>query len=125
MVNAFTLKKNTIMKKEEMCIKKNNDLIALHYKSGIVRLRVINTRLGELEHLQVPIEKRRNGIGRFLLREIEKIAKEKGLKKLSLLCSSDNEVAIQLYIKECYVEEAKLKNHFRKGLDSFIFSKFI
>ena len=99
--------------------------IVKHGRGSSIKLRVVNEWLGEIENLYVLPSERKRRFGSLLLHEIESVAKEKGLKKLSLLCSSDNDTAIRLYIKEGYEEEAKLKNHFRKGLDSFVFSKFI
>jgi len=90
-----------------------------------IKLRTVNEWLGEIEELYVLPSERRKGIGSLLLYDIEAIARQKKLKKLSLICSSDNENAIKIYIKEGYEKEAVLKNHFRKGLDSFVFSKFM
>lgn len=99
--------------------------VVRHGRGSSIKLRIVNKWLCEVEKLYVPPSERKRGFGSLLLHEIEKVAKEKGMKKLSLLCSSDNEIAIRLYIKEDYKKEAILKNHFRKGLDSFVFSKFI
>ena len=99
--------------------------IVKHGRGSSIKLRIVNTWLGEIEKLYILPSERKRGFGSLLIHEIERVAKEKNLKKLCLLCSSDNEVAIRLYIKEDYEKEAVLKNHFRKGLDTIVFSKSI
>ena len=99
--------------------------IVKHGRGSSIKLHIVNKWLGEIEELYVLPSERKRRFGSLLIHEIENVAKEKGMKKLSLLCSSDNEIAIRLYIKEDYAKEAILKNHFGKGLDSIVFSKFI
>lgn len=99
--------------------------IKIENEKSSIKLKVINQRMGEIEKLEVPFEKQRNGIGTLLLHKLERIARNKGLRKLSLLCRTDNKPALNLYIKEDYQIEGLLKNHFENGIDIYILSKFI
>lgn len=53
--------------------------------------------VGLVEDVIVTKEYRRRGIGRLLLEELEKRAKQKGLKRLQLLTDVDNEAAFKFY----------------------------
>ena len=102
-----------------------DDRIIFEHQSSSIELKIINKWVCEIEHLRVPFEKRKNGIGTLLLRELEKEANQRKLKKLSLLCRVDNEPALNLYWKENYKIEGILKNHFENGIDIYILSKFV
>jgi len=58
---------------------------------------------------------RRRGIGRLLLREIERIFKEKGVKASHLEVREDNVAAINLYRELGYEKMGKLRNYYGKA----------
>lgn len=100
-------------------------MICITYGKKRIQLRIRNEWLGEIEKIFIPLTERRKGYGTALLHEVEEISKKEGLKKLSLLSRSDNNPAISLYLKENYKIEGLLRNHFEKGTDVYILSKFI
>ena len=81
--------------------------------------------LGEIEKFFVDEKHRRNGIGSKLLQDAESEARKWDIRKLSLICMTDNVSALKLYLKENYKIEGLLRNHFEKGTDVYILSKYI
>lgn len=92
-------------------IAKENDEI-LGFIIGIIYEEMI----GHIFTLDVAIKHRRKGIGLKLLRELEKIFIEKGVKACFLEVKLDNLAARQLYEKQGYIKVEELKNFYRKGV---------
>ena len=108
-----------------------NEIVAKHDKikvsneHGSIEIKRITNWLGEIEKFFVKEKHRGNGIGTSLLRDAESKAKEWDIRKLSLLCRTDNVIASQFYSKEKYLIEGVLLNHFEAGKHIYIMSKFI
>ena len=106
-------------------IKAKNNKIKVSNKYGSIQIKRINSWLGEIEKFFVEEKYRGNGIGSSLLEDAELKAKEWDIKKLSLLCREDNEVALYFYLANRYITEGLLKSHFEDGKDIVVMSKFI
>ena len=85
--------------------------------------------LCELYHIAVISEAQGKGVAPLLFQALIDDANSiyekhgKKLRKLYLLTHADSERAHGFYKKMGMVQEATLKEHFRKGLDEFVFSK--
>jgi len=90
-----------------------------------VVFRKLNNWLGTIEKLYVDKDKRRKGIATKFLRTIECFAIADGIGKLSLLCRSDNDAAVALYLKNGFFIEATLKRHYSSDTNHYVLSKFI
>jgi ribosomal protein S18 acetylase RimI-like enzyme len=86
--------------------------------------------LCELDRIAVLKEYRGKGLGASLLRALITDAKmeykKKGfrLRKLYILCHADNKGAHKFYRRMGLKHETTLKNHYYKGKDEFVFSRF-
>ncbi len=67
---------------------------------------------GHIITLNVAPSYRRKGIGSQMLREIEKILKEKGVNESHLEVREDNSAAIKLYQNSGYLKIAKLEKYY-------------
>lgn len=63
-----------------------------------------------INHILVTEDLRRNGIATELLNIIEKLARDKGFEKLSLLVHIDNWTAKLFYTKKGFVEKLRSEN---------------
>jgi len=87
-------------------------------------------QLCELDRIAVLKEYRGKGLGRALFNALVKAAKEEykkhgsKLRKLYILTHADNKKAQAFYKKLGCKHETTLKNHYYKGKDEFVFSKF-
>jgi ribosomal-protein-alanine N-acetyltransferase len=69
---------------------------------------------GHILTIDVSPSHRRKGTGELLLKEIERIFRQKGVKTSSLEVREDNAVALSLYRKLGYHEAGTLKNYYGK-----------
>ncbi|MEM2912547.1 MAG: ribosomal protein S18-alanine N-acetyltransferase [Candidatus Bathyarchaeia archaeon] len=90
--------------------KENNEIL------GFIIGIIYDETVGHIFTLDVAIKHRRKGVGLKLLRELEKIFREKGVKACFLEVRMDNLAARQLYEKQGYREIEELKNFYRKGV---------
>jgi ribosomal-protein-alanine N-acetyltransferase len=67
---------------------------------------------GHIITINVASPYRRKGIGTQMLKEIEKILKEKGVNECHLEVREDNSAALKLYQKSGYQKIAKLKKYY-------------
>ena len=71
---------------------------------GCAALRFIDAGLGEVNRVYVAPEARRQGLGRRLMAEIERLARERGLRELRLDTRSDLVESRRLYERIGYRE---------------------
>ena len=71
-----------------------------------------NSLTGHILTIDISLIHRRKGSAQKLLREIEKIFTEKGVKACRLEVREDNIAALRLYQKFGYKKVAKLKNYY-------------
>jgi ribosomal-protein-alanine acetyltransferase len=74
-----------------------------------------NSSGGHILTIDVSPSHRGKGTGELLLREIERIFRQKGVKAISLEVREDNAVALSLYRKLGYHEAGMLKNYYGKA----------
>ncbi|MGA2683172.1 MAG: ribosomal protein S18-alanine N-acetyltransferase [Candidatus Bathyarchaeia archaeon] len=67
---------------------------------------------GHIITINVALPYRRKGIGTQMLKEIEKILKEKGVNECHLEVREDNSAALKLYQKSGYQKIAKLEKYY-------------
>lgn len=65
------------------------------------------------------------GYASFLLKESEKYLKNLNYKEIVLTVDPANEIAKNLYLKNGYVNEKLLKDEYGKGIDRYVFKKYI
>ncbi len=93
---------------------------------GLIGLSDLNNGIGMVTTLVVTITKQRKGIGKKLLSHLKSEAKNQKFRKLLLLTHEKNKPMMILAIKEDFIPEGSLKNHFRDGKkDVIYFSYFI
>lgn len=94
---------------------------------GTLFLKVIKSdSRGEIKHLLVRKEHRRNGIARSVLNESINLAKKMRLRKLTGFGSSrDIGVVKKLASSFGCKLEGILKDHYRAGEDCYVYSKFL
>ena len=111
--------------------------VVLHYGTSLVAVingKVIGyaiaaiklTKEGRALHLlnfAVDPKYRGMGIGRLMLRTLEKLARKTGLKAIVLEVSTQNHVAIRLYKSEGFKEVEILKNYYPWGEDAYLMIK--
>ncbi len=73
-----------------------------------------NTSSGHILTIDVLASHRGKGTGELLLKEIERIFRQKGVKTSNLEVREDNAVALSLYRKLGYHEAGTLKNYYGK-----------
>ncbi|HVP93266.1 MAG TPA: ribosomal protein S18-alanine N-acetyltransferase [Acidobacteriota bacterium] len=71
-----------------------------------------NSLVGHILTIDVSVSYRRKGVAEKLMREIEKIFKEKGATACRLEVREDNVAALNLYKKLGYKKIARLKNYY-------------
>ena len=83
--------------------------IILSDGTGLVMVQLYDDEpeVGYINNLSVYINNRRKGIGKFLLHEAEKIAKENNISKIKLHCEK-NSFAKDWYIREGYKNTGKI-----------------
>lgn len=106
-------------------IEVNQDVIKIKNEYGSIKIKNKTAWLGEIENFFVDEKHRQNGIGNKILEDAEVEAKKWGIRKLSLLCRTDNTSALKLYLRRDFRIEGLLRNHFENGIDIYILSKFI
>jgi ribosomal-protein-alanine N-acetyltransferase len=74
-----------------------------------------NSSSGHILTIDVSPSHRGKGTGELLLREIERIFRQKRVKTVSLEVREDNAVALSLYRKLGYREAGMLKNYYGKA----------
>ena len=74
-----------------------------------------NYLIGHILTIDVSPQYRRRGVAQSLLREIEKIFREKGVKSCRLEVREDNIAALRLYQKLGYKKVARLKNYYENA----------
>lgn len=103
----------------KMILKRNSEIVAyVPYKNSLISIVALdedepvgviitydeNPKELRINHILVTENFRRKGIATELLNIIEKLAREKGFQKLSLLAHKDNWTAKLLYTKNGFVE---------------------
>ena len=79
-----------------------------------------NTLFGHIITLNVATPYRRNGIGTLMLKEVEKILKEKDVNECHLEVREDNLVALKLYLKSGYEKIGRLEKYYGKKHGLFL-----
>jgi len=79
----------------------------------IQHIRGIKT--GHIYTIDVATKYRRKGVGAKLLKEIERIFAQKGVKVCYLEARQNNVAALKLYKKQSYAEMERLDNYYFKG----------
>jgi ribosomal-protein-alanine acetyltransferase len=74
-----------------------------------------NSSSGHILTIDVSPSHQGKGTGKLLLREIERIFRQKGVKTISLEVREDNAVALSLYRKLGYHEAGMLENYYGKA----------
>jgi len=68
--------------------------------------------IGHILTIDVASGNRRKGIGTQLLKAIEKILRQKGVRKCSLEVREDNDAALRLYENSGYTQAGKLRKYY-------------
>lgn len=95
---------------------------------GFLMLEWLGTnwnRVAEIGWIAVLPKFQRKGFGRALIEKMEKYAKERGMRKVYVEPSADNEIAIHFYVKNGYKPEAMRKDWYKDGEDSVILGKHL
>jgi ribosomal-protein-alanine N-acetyltransferase len=82
---------------------------------GIIQ-RIRGVKIGHIYTIDVAIKHRRKGVGIELLKELEQIFSEKGVKVCYLETRLTNIAALELYQKQGYVAIERLNNYYFKGV---------
>lgn len=82
-----------------------------------------STRSMEILSIGVDPELQSNGCGRKLMEFAEKMAKESGMEKLTLVTNARNTQAINFYKKLGYVITKEIPNHYGDGEVRYLFEK--
>ncbi len=82
-------------------------------------------RVAEIGWIAVLPNYQRKGFGSALMKEMERYAEDKGIRKVYVEPSAENEVAIHFYIKNGYKPEAMRRDWYRDGEDSVILGKHL
>ena len=90
---------------------------------GIVSFKVITKHLVDLQRTMVDVEQRRKGYGLMIGSAIEDELRRLGYGKIMMSCYSTNQGIITLKLKEGYVIEGLLRNHYELGKHDYIFGK--
>lgn len=72
-------------------------------------------KIGRIITLDVAVEARKKGVGLKLLKDIERILREQGIKTCVLEVRVDNVAARELYKKQGYVEIGRLKDFYPRA----------
>jgi len=131
--NISTIKEGVSVFKEEIA-KRYNFIVADDGRiAGLVTWQMHGLpkhQLCELDRIAVLKEYRGKGVAAALFKALIKEAnlayKKFGfkLRKLYILCHADNKRAHKFYKKMGMKKETVLKNHFYKGKDEWVFSRF-
>jgi len=99
---------------------------------GVHNGRVISYCLGEMRgdslhimELAVRRAYRGKGVGKLTLRTMEKLARKRGAKRITLEVAVSNEVALSLYEKEGYVKKNLLRGYYPWGEDAYLMVKVL
>ena len=95
---------------------------------GFLMLEWLGTswnRVAEIGWIAVLPKFQRKGFGSALIEKMEKYAKERGMRKVYVEPSADNEIAIHFYVKNGYKPEAMRKDWYKDGEDSVILGKHL
>lgn len=93
--------------------------------AGLVGLADLENGIGMILSLVVAKDYKRQGIGKALIRHVKKQAAKKRFRKVLLLTHVFNKPMMILAIKEDFIPEGSLKQHFRDERDVIYFSYFI
>ena len=91
---------------------------------GVAMGNFVEDGIARLGFLGVIPTYRRKGIGSSLLRRFQEEAEKKGAHKVFLFTAPSLQPAIRLYLKEGFVPEGFLRNHYHHQ-DFIIYSKFL
>jgi len=78
-----------------------------------------------LNDIDVGPRHRRKGIGSVLLTAFEKKAKDMKKTKVWLHVNTKEKKTVSFYTKNDYAKTGLVKNYYKKGVDAFVFSKYI
>jgi len=81
---------------------------------GLIQ-HIRGTKSGHIYTMDVAIKYRRKGVGAKLLKEIEHIFAQKGVKVCYLEARQNNIAALELYKKQGYAEMERLDNYYFEG----------
>jgi len=82
-------------------------------------------RVAEIEWIAVLSEYQMKGLGSGLMKEMERYAREEGIRKVYVEPSVENENAICFYIRNGYRPEAMRRDWYKDGEDSVILGKHL
>lgn len=83
---------------------------------GLIHSVIDGTKVGHVYTLDVAIKHRRKGVGMRLLKDLERILINRGVKTCYLEARTDNVAARELYHKHGYLEVEKLEDYYYKGV---------
>ncbi|OQX51391.1 hypothetical protein B5M47_00865 [candidate division CPR3 bacterium 4484_211] len=95
-----------------------------HTIVGMIGFSNLKNGIGMTVSLSVHPEYKKQGIGRRLLQAAKNYARKQGFRKVLALIHAQNKPMMILAIKEDFIPEGSLKNHFRTGQDVIYFSFF-
>ena len=91
---------------------------------GIVTFQSVPPEM-QILRLAIKPDWRKQGLGQFMLEQLEIVANSKNIKSLWIEVSSLNKAARALYYKQGYKEKGIRKNYFRNPLDDALLLKKI
>ena len=113
----FNKEKNYVYDEEELeySFIKDNDIY------GYLKMKITGS-VGYLSQIIVRKDKRKEGVGKELVKKFEEICKEKGCHKVYLETSERHEEALKFYERLGYKKVSTLKNH-KFGFTWYILEK--
>jgi [ribosomal protein S18]-alanine N-acetyltransferase len=80
-------------------------------------------RMGYIITLDVAPERRRQGLARHMMEQVEEEARAAGCSAMALHVSLKNEGALRFYEREGYVRSRFCRDFYGRGLDAFVYRK--
>lgn len=90
---------------------------------GLASLEQMSPTVVALQALAVLERERGRGVGRRLLRESERQAAEWGARSLTLHTAEANVAALELFSKNGFVVERRLRRYYRRVFDAYLMVK--
>lgn len=90
---------------------------------GYIRGSASLCGLGTLEVVGINLDCLHHGVGTFLMKALERFWAQKKMRKVSTCVSAHNTRAMVYYIKNGFIPEGCLRNHFIRGVDEIMLGK--